>query len=226
MLVVIAIIAILLSFLLPSITRAKEKAKRSVCLSNLAQLHRGTMGFAKDNNGKLPIGHSTHSDHNGFYAVKVANSWYGHGMAYKHGYLTNGKVFYCPSSTHSDHKFGNRKRYGGLQPPGVAIPRIATNSYVYRDTFMNSLHTNRHYYNRHKIRPGILAKDDPNWSLIADQVADNYAVNWAHKQGHNVVFLGGHAKWNNDSSLLLMNLWNRSYRNHEEKFFRKLDDVN
>ena len=54
LLVVIAILVILLSFLLPSITRAKEIAKESVCISNRAQNIRGVMLYGQDNDSSFP----------------------------------------------------------------------------------------------------------------------------------------------------------------------------
>lgn len=54
LLVVLAVIGILLSILLPSLTNARKKAKIAVELSSRRQLTDATMLFAKNNNNKLP----------------------------------------------------------------------------------------------------------------------------------------------------------------------------
>ena len=49
LLIVIAIITILLSLLMPSLGKAREKTKRVVCMSNLKQLHNYAFVDAKKN---------------------------------------------------------------------------------------------------------------------------------------------------------------------------------
>ena len=56
LLVVVAIIALLISILLPSLNRAKQQGRQLVCLTNLKSMGDAARFYADDNNGWLPRG--------------------------------------------------------------------------------------------------------------------------------------------------------------------------
>lgn len=66
LLVVIAIIALLMALLLPALERAREQAKRVICLSNLHQLTLAWIMYADDNEGRIvngaPLGTTCQAD--------------------------------------------------------------------------------------------------------------------------------------------------------------------
>lgn len=63
LLVVIAIIAILAAMLMPALESAREAAQRARCLSELRQVHTGTVMYANDYGDRLPRLMTQFSDH-------------------------------------------------------------------------------------------------------------------------------------------------------------------
>jgi prepilin-type processing-associated H-X9-DG protein len=56
LLVIIAILAILMALLLPALASARDKGRKTACLSNLRQIGIAIHAYAGDNNGRIPYG--------------------------------------------------------------------------------------------------------------------------------------------------------------------------
>jgi len=124
LLVVIGIIAVLISLLLPSLNKAREAAKRTMCLSNLHQIHLMLVMYANANKDQVPLGYSgsgtpgaEFSEGNNYFVSRKANGgaaqadqdpprrvrYVGLGLLFKTGLVReghdggSGRVFYCQS---------------------------------------------------------------------------------------------------------------------------------
>ena len=125
LLIVIAIVGILAGLLLPALIQAKEKAKRTACVSNLKQVNLATRLYAEDNGESLPVLPNPNPYPNGV------------GAYYKQlvkGYLgltgpaaPNEKVFLCPADrtvyTQASHAFTSYT-FNGYEVGPNGMPRI------------------------------------------------------------------------------------------------------
>ena len=119
LLVVIAIIAVLASLLLPALARAKGRAQRVKCLSNLKQISLGFNLYASDHNDRypwrVPIADGG--------SLEFTNNWdaYWHYYAARNDFGTP-KILVCPKDTRTPATFFS------LSDPGASAFPSASRS--------------------------------------------------------------------------------------------------
>ena len=94
LLVVIVVIAILISMLMPSLNRAKEKAKQVHCSGNLKQIGVAVMNYLKDNNMRFHQrqNHQRWVNESSMVSLSATDSYAYWGVAYAK-YLTSGDTY-------------------------------------------------------------------------------------------------------------------------------------
>ena len=97
LLVVVVIIAILAGLLLPALSSAREKSRRTACASNLRQLGIGMMAYAGDNANHLPNAGSN-----------TSGTW--DSAMFTNNYVTAG-VFMCPNDRTARTVGGSPRSY-------------------------------------------------------------------------------------------------------------------
>jgi prepilin-type N-terminal cleavage/methylation domain-containing protein len=123
LLVVIAIIAILAAMLLPALARAKGRAKRINCTSNLRQIGVATKTWALDNGDRYPMAVSSSDD-----GPPIGNYSYTYGtytpqqmytiFGVMSNQLSTPKLVVCPSDERTAHTNFNMSITGN--PPNAA----------------------------------------------------------------------------------------------------------
>jgi len=203
LLVVISIIGLLIALLLPAIKKAKETARRSLCLSNVRQVITGCHVYAEENDGYFPENSSGSMNASlTFEVYSTRQSWFGIGHLYHEGIVSDVKVFYCPSQVNEGVLTYPYGWHGDPRiPPG---PDGQGRGWLGSAGFYRSVG----YFYRifGQLNPGITVADvkalnQMNTSDVkrpAALVADVFNPSWAHIEqpiGLNVGFTDGHGSF-------------------------------
>lgn len=99
LLVVVAIIALLLAILLPSLSRARQMARRTYCASNMREIGKGLFYYAQKHNDFFPMIHGTDYED----PQPAEREWWEMLLPYKF----RRKYMLCPSDPHRDDLVGD-----------------------------------------------------------------------------------------------------------------------
>jgi prepilin-type N-terminal cleavage/methylation domain-containing protein len=212
MLVVIAIIAILISLVIPAMSRARETARQLACAANVKTWALVMTAYATDNKGRYPSRASEILQIPGNTWEKQTNPYIDSGLP-----ITNKphKLFFCPEGIipgAMQEQWSNLQGrameygiFGGMAPPlGAAAPRSPLTTDDAYDTFN---------------RPKVLLSDVNRWTNILTSLSSGSPIHTTHAnsnlpirqfpsalipgffynsgipRGLNVAYVDGSAKW-------------------------------
>jgi prepilin-type N-terminal cleavage/methylation domain-containing protein len=199
LLVVIGIIALLISILLPSLNRAREQAKKAMCLSNLRTMHHMLVMYANENKDRVPFGFIRDQKQYNYAmseASTAAQRTVGLGRMYEVGYFTTGQAFYCPSNTWTEVMYNTPDN---PWPPGSDTTKITRIGYSARSddptdpTLRLNWTVSATGIGFPKALPRLSMFKDT--AILSDVMSSQPFIDNGHVKGVNVMYGNGSARW-------------------------------
>ncbi len=187
LLVVIAILGMLIGLMLPSLTRARQQAKETQCLSSLRSLYISFATYLHDHD-RFPALNNEEDDGAWQYNYVIYD-----GRDYEQNFgpliadgatLDDIQALYCPLQVDPYHLPGTSFN------PWPVIPTQDTRAAWAR---------------RYHLTGKSLAEIKTTIALASDLIHVPEVIRSAHKTGVNAVYSDGHARWVRDSGKLTKN---------------------
>ncbi|MCZ6834504.1 MAG: prepilin-type N-terminal cleavage/methylation domain-containing protein [Planctomycetota bacterium] len=124
LMIVLAVTVVLTSMMLPTMSRLRESAYRTICSSNQRQQGLALFMYAGDNNEKLPSSSALEGVKKNPQELMRAyipetQQWDGWGILFQFQYCSAVECYYCPSH-HGDHPM-ERYYSDWIRPTGIPI---------------------------------------------------------------------------------------------------------
>jgi len=199
LLVVIGIIALLISILLPSLSKARESAKRTACLSNLRQIGQAFSIYSVQYKDQVPVGYMTEYQFN--YTVSNATKLMMYGYLWQAKLMQEPQAYYCPSqTTYQQHMYDSPDNpwMPGVKTTRVAYglrPALGTGPYEEFEWDRNNGAPMTTPSSTGQPRGMARLRKFKNRAIDADMFASPERVNTCHRKGVNVLYANGSAHW-------------------------------
>jgi prepilin-type N-terminal cleavage/methylation domain-containing protein len=219
LLVVIAIISLLVSILLPSLNQAKQLAKATACMSQLAGIGKALAIYANDNDGFYPLRPCWHYGNRaggplcncaeqgikGYgscpYFLFVDRSpnyscrFMGLGLLWRWGYIDDGHIFYCPAADRLGYMYERNFMTDRYSPIPDDRKQNGQKTYVYSIFCTDRAEKDSVNWDNY---PDIGGPDSRMESVGTHVLAFDYLVDWHGEYRRNVLYGDGAVLYTTD----------------------------
>ena len=191
LLVVVAIIAILAAMLLPALSKARERARCAVCMSNLKQIGVAFYMYISDWDGYIPP-----QDYVNWH---LSRTRWNHPKGHITAYLKNMAVYYCPTKRKYDPS--NTINADGTIAPNYYWESYSMNVWLHMKAGGRAVKywkiTEIQKYAGGNFASIVSVLDGNNYKTIVGNIyyPDGFPDVFRHLGGTNCLFVDGHVGW-------------------------------